>query len=200
VVTISQARKTAEQGTTTMAPYVWKDSPAREVILEDLLAGILPLESDEISAREAWDDVYSNLIEFHGVEYDQYYRNLRNHRVQVAKQLGNSKWLLSALEHDWGLTPRQTKNARGEPVFDMSIAKKFLEMDVKDKKHERMTPATLQTTRDAYKMFRLDIFRQRIHQEVRWQKFLFYLELKRVEKKKKLQERKECEQPQRMSM
>jgi hypothetical protein len=95
--------------TTIMAPYVWKDSPAREVIMDDLLTGIMPLKSSEILAWEAWDQVYSNLIEFHGVEYDQYYQNLRSHRRQVEKQLGNSKWLRSALEHDRILTPRQTK-------------------------------------------------------------------------------------------
>ena len=59
--------------------------------MDDLLTGILPLESSEISAREAWDQVYSNLIEFHGVEYDQYYRNLCSHRRQVEKQLWELK-------------------------------------------------------------------------------------------------------------
>ena len=66
----------------------------------------------------------------------------------------------------------------------MSIEKQLLEQDVKDKKNEQMTPAALHMTRDAYMIFRLDIFRQRIYQEVRRQKFIFYLELKQVEKKK----------------
>jgi hypothetical protein len=172
-------------------PYQWKDSPAREIILEDLTTGNLPLDNAVYSARDAWDQVYSHLIEFHGVAYEQYYRNLRSHREQVKKQLGESAWITEALVHDRELHPRQYKNARGELVFDLvREAKQYLEEDVKDKKHEIMKPAVLQKTRQIYMQFRLDIFRQRIYQEVRRQKFVFYLEVKRAEKIKKIRERR----------
>ena len=72
-------------------------------------------------------------------------------------------------------------------------AKMFLEADIRDKKHLRMKPAGLRMSRTVYQHYRLDIFRQRIHQEVRRQKFLFYLELKRAEKQRKLRERRERE-------
>ena len=101
--------------------------------------------------------------------------------------------MVSALEHDRRLNPRRTKNARGEPVFDSTKAKAFLKEDVKDGKHKRMKPCQLQKTRKVYQLFRLDIFRQRIYQEVRAQKFNFYLEIKRAEKMRTRRERRQRE-------
>jgi len=40
-----------------------------------------------------------------------------------------------------------------------------------------MTPSELKSTRQEYKEFALDIFKQRIYQEVRRKKFFHYLEL-----------------------
>lgn len=170
--------------------YKWENSPAREVILDDLRSGVLPLENEDMTARQAWDLVYSHLIEFHGVEYAQYYRNLRSHRAQVKKQRSNISWMVTALEHDRRLHPARTKNARGEPIFHLTIAKAALEQDVKDKKHLKMKPAQLQKTRECYKVFRLAIFRQKIYQEIRAQKFNFYLNIKRAQKETKRRERR----------
>lgn len=174
-------------------PYEWKNSPAKEVLEDDFQSGMLPLENTEMTARQAWDLVYSHLIEFHGVSYDQYYQNFQAIRKRTKKQRANSGWMVSALQHDRQLHPRKTKNACGKPVFDKTKAKEFLKQDVKDGKHKRMKPRQLQKTRKVYMIFRLDIFRQRIYQEVRAQKFNFYLELKRVEKQKKRRERRQRE-------
>jgi hypothetical protein len=48
-----------------------------------------------------------------------------------------------ALEHDRGIFPRQTRNHRGELVFDVSNAKMLLRGDVVDGKHLTMQPAPL---------------------------------------------------------
>ena len=158
--------------------------------MEDLRSGVLPLENEDMTARQAWDLVYSHLIEFQDVEYDQYYRNMRSHRSQVKRQLANSTWMVNALAHDRGIHPRKTKNARGEPIFDFTQAKQALRDDVKDGKHKHMKPRRLWKTRKVYQLFRLEIFRQRIYQEVRAQKFNFYLSIKRAQKNtKRLEER-----------
>ena len=134
--------------------------------------------------------MYSHLIEFHGVAYEQYYQNLRSHRAAVKKQLANSSWMISALDHDHRLHPARTKNLRGEPIFHLTIAKQFLEEDIKAKKHLKMKPAQLRKPREVYKLFRLDIFCQKIYQEVRLQKFIFYLDMKRTQKEMKRHERR----------
>jgi hypothetical protein len=73
-------------------------------------------------------------------------------------------------------------------VFDMTEAKELLQEDVRDKIHETMAPADLQASRTQYHPFKPDIFRKHIHQEVRRQKFLFYLELKQTAKRRKYKE------------
>jgi hypothetical protein len=87
-----------------------------------------------------------------------------------------------ALEHDRATFPRQTRNHRGEPVFDVSNAKLLLRGDVADGKHLTMQPALLQQLRREYKPFKPRKFKERIYQEVRCVKFLNYLEQKRAEK------------------
>ena len=71
------------------------------------------------------------------------------------------------------------RNKRGELVFDLSEAKELLREDVANKIHERLTPLQLKNTRDEYAPFTLEVFKQRIYQEVRYQKYLFYLNQKR---------------------
>jgi hypothetical protein len=70
----------------------------------------------------------------------------------------------------------------------MTEAKELLQEDVKNKVHETMAPADLQASRTPYHPFKPDIFRKRIYQEVRRQKFLFYLQLKQTAKRRKYKE------------
>eukprot|EP00957_Ditylum_brightwellii_P016850 1270474-Ditylum_brightwellii.AAC.1 len=49
-------------------------------------------------------------------------------------------------------------------------------------KHKRITPSQLCASRPEYQAFQLKVFTQRISQEVCRQKFVNYLEWKRVEK------------------
>jgi hypothetical protein len=48
----------------TMAPpgwINWKNSPAREIIMDDLQEESLGLEENETSAKEAWDTCYMHI-------------------------------------------------------------------------------------------------------------------------------------------
>ncbi len=90
---------------------------------------------------------------------------------------------MQALMHDRALYPRQTHNARGEAVFDMMEAKRLLREDVCNQRHTTMTPTEFQKTRQEYMAFKPTIFKCRIYQEVRYQKYLNYLEHKRSQKK-----------------
>jgi hypothetical protein len=81
--------------------------------------------------------------------------------------------------HDRQLHPRQLKNHRGELVFDLHAA------------HVEMLPSQFQGTRTEYQEFDLDIFRQRIYQEERYQKYWNWLEDKRTEKQRAHKEQQE---------
>ena len=84
---------------------------------------------------------------------------------------------------DRELHPRSTRNNRGELVFDLSEAKELLREDVNNKLHEQMTPLQRKATRDHYKPFSNKVFKERIYQEVRYQKYLYYLNKKREKEK-----------------
>ena len=114
---------------------------------------------------------------------------LKDHRKQVRKANQQSHTELRALHHDRTLHPRASHNQRGELIFDLDEAKLLLREDVKNKVHLGMTPRELHNSRPEYLRFKGKIFRQRIYQEVRRQKFIHYLELQR-EKEKKKQEKK----------
>jgi len=153
------------------------------IIMEDLVRGLLPLENEELTAEEAWELCYKNMAEFVNVEFSQFKERLRDHRKQVKGDLGRAQEEEELLTQDREVFPRKDVNARGEPVFDLHPAKDLLRQDVADKKHILLTPQQLWRTRKEYQDFTKPIFRQRIYQAVRREKFLNYLQHKREEGK-----------------
>jgi hypothetical protein len=157
----------------------WKNSAAKEILMDDLHCGLLPADAADLSALEAWDICYKHMVEFVAVDYDQFKDRLRDHRRQVRKDVIRAASESDSLAHDRRLFPRQAENNRGEPVFDLSDAKLLLRADVKEGKHNYMTPTQLQRSRVAYHPFNSRKFKHRIYQEVRRVKFINYLEQKR---------------------
>jgi hypothetical protein len=160
----------------------WRNSKARLIIIQDLEEKLLPLNENEMSAKEAWDTIYQYTAEFANVPFHQFKAHLNNHRKQVRARLEISFTEEMALAHDQLLHPRKTHNHHGEQVFDHSPAKQCLRDDVKNKVHTTMSALELQATRPEYRGFKPNKFRDRISQEVRQQKFLHYLELQRTKK------------------
>jgi hypothetical protein len=163
----------------------WDKNPARVIILGDLEAGILPIDETELSTEEAWD-TYKRIYEFKNVPFRQFSDRLRDHREQVRFQLEKNLEEELAFAHDRCLHPRRTHNRRGELVFDLTPAKQQLREDVEKGVHEQMTAAELQESNQVYWPFDQEKFRRRIEQEIRRQKFMFYLEKKRNEERAKL--------------
>jgi hypothetical protein len=154
----------------------WITCPARQVILDDLRRGAL---LDGVSAEAAFK-FYKKMPEFEEVCFEQFKARLKDHQKQATKQ-----WLLNAEEekafkHDLKLYPNsRTQNKQGKPIFDASPAKLLLREDVKDKKHEGVSPSQFQGSRPEYKLFDSKTFRHRIYQEIRRQKFIFHCDLHR---------------------
>lgn len=163
----------------------WRNSKAKKVIMEDLIEGRLPLQESEMSTWEAWL-VYANTEEFKEakpVVFSQFKERLKDHRKQVMKLKSNSDRDCMALANDRLLYPRKTHNQRGEPVFDLSPAKLLLRADVAAKRHEGIGPREFQQTRPEYMEFmgrKIEpaIFRRRIKQEEKRQKWINHLIVK----------------------
>jgi hypothetical protein len=156
----------------------WRKAAAREIILEDLEPGGILNGLDHLSATDVWE-FYRKLPQFELVVFSQFEERLKCHREQAGPLSEMAKRDAAAVLHDRSLYERCPNNTRGELVFDMHPAKHLLRADVKNKLHETLKPYALQQTRPEYMMFKKEIFKHRIYQEIRHQKFLHFLALKR---------------------
>lgn len=163
----------------------WITSGAREILWEDFFTrdGFL-FNNPNIPAEEAYG-LYKNVHpDFFGkVTFEQFKSNYVRYQRESNERHVQSQLQESCLGHDRALNPRKTHNARGEPVFDMTPAKALLREDVRNRLHESMTPAALQATRAEYQQFLPVKFKERIYQEVRYQKFCNWLEYSRTKKR-----------------
>lgn len=162
----------------------WRNSKARKIILDDLLPGGLLYQQDNLLPQVVFA-FYKTLPEFKDVVYDQFAVRFKGHRQQANRDQAIAKRDEIAMERDRRLITRQYRNQRGELVFDMHPAKSLLREDIKKGLHKNTTPFAFQQTRDEYQLFKTNIFRKRIYQEERRNKWLNYLEKKRLEKSNK---------------
>ena len=165
----------------------WASSESKLIIVKDLEDGNLSLDENEVSAERAWTTRYSKhpQLVLERVCFSQFKDRLKDHRKQVTRRAQKVSLEVAALAHDRLLYPRETHNNRGEPVFSSSAAQRLLRQDVNDKKHDGMTPLSFQHTRPEYIHFNPKIFKGRIYQEVRRQKFINHLEQDQAQKDSK---------------
>jgi hypothetical protein len=163
----------------------WGTSLAKKIIMLDLEEGILALNEEDMSAEEAWK-TYRHMAEFESIVFDQFKAKLADNREQVQALANRSAKEEYWMSHDRLLHPRQMHNDRGEPVFDLSVAKLLLREDVIANRHVAMKPSEFQRTRTEYMAYKPRIFKDRIYQEVRRKKYLYYLELKRTRKRNEI--------------
>ena len=182
--TIRRIRREKNQSTNGWVD--WKNHAAREILQEDFepRGWLYDLEGEEARARVVYDIYQGREEAFRDVPFEQFEPKYTEYRKKATKQRARAAQELEWLQSDRRLYPRQTHNARGEPVFDLDIpAKEHLRADIKNKLHEQLTPMELHKSREEYKKYKLDIFRQRIYQEVRRSKYIHYLDKKRTEKR-----------------
>lgn len=166
----------------------WRKSAARQVILDDLADGRLPIDADVVTAEEAWEEMYFILPEFQNVVFSQFKARLKDHRKQVGRRAGATDTFLLAFRHDQDLQRNGYLRGggrydhRGRPIFYRSAAMPLLRQDVIDEKHKEMTTEELHALRDEYEEWDIETFRRRLRQEVATQKWLYYLDWKRAQK------------------
>ena len=176
--------KSKKRKSTNQVNIDWIHSETKKVILADLTDGHLSLDENVVSAENAFRVYKAHRPEpFAEVSFDQFKQRLKDHRKQVKKLHEASQFDEAAFQHDRLLVqPQGTHNHRDEPIFDRSPAQELLRQDVKNRQHDEMSPMDLWRSRPEYIVFALNIFRQRIYQEVRLQKYWTHLEDKRKKK------------------
>ena len=160
--------------------FDWRTSQAKRILLEDLyIHKMIPLDRNELSARDAWDMVYSHLAEFRAMSYPMFREKLNYYRNRAIKEDTVAIVEDNALVHDRLLFPRRLVNSKNEIVFDLHPAKMLLRDDVENERHVNPTPSELQATQQAYLVFPKRKFKERIYQEVRYKKFVNHLNQER---------------------
>ena len=167
----------------------WRNHPAREIILQDLNYG--GWLYDELKQVEELNlalvfAIYNHKHPeiFHELDFSQFKARMEDYTKKNKERRDHSKLEHAWMLHDRQLYPQQLKNRRDELVFDLNPAKLLLRKDIAAGVHAEMTPSQFQGTRAEYQEFDRDIFRQRIYQEERYQKYLNFLGDKRTEKQR----------------
>lgn len=174
----------------------WKNSPARDIPLEDVepqkgwLCG-----KDALDAKCVCDCCWVRRKDFvDNVPLKQFEEKHCEAIKSAAKRRVRSAEEAEMLKRDGFLCPRQTHNSVGEPVWDMDeAAKTLLAGDIKhhDSLNQKTDPLALWNSGQAHWKCKPAKFRQRIHQHRRKEKFINHLEkqrnLKRDEFKKKME-------------
>jgi hypothetical protein len=173
----------------------WRNHPAREVILQDLNYGgwlYDELKGDDLNLATVFA-LYNHKDPeiFNEIDFSQFKERMEDYIKKNNERSDRSKREYAWMLHDRQLHPRQLKNHRGELVFDLHPAKLLLREDIKAGAHAELVPSQFQGTRAEYQEFDRDIFRQRIYQEERYQKYRNWLEDKRTEKRRAHRERQE---------
>lgn len=160
----------------------WPSSEAREIILSDLETQHLPLYDFHLDAVSAWD-VYKHLEAFERVPFTQFDRQLTAHRKQVLARLVVMRSEEEAMRQFRAMNPRKTHDCRGNPVIDMMPVKKILRNDVKEDRHIGLTPSEMRLKRREYRALTLNLFSERLKQEISRKKHLNHLNEKSKKKR-----------------
>ena len=166
--------------------FNWVKSAAREIMLEDLEPNGWLYGQDDLDTKVVFDTYKNQQEEFKDISYSSFKKYFEEATEKAAKRRARSAQEEEWMQHDRTIHPRKTHNHRGEPVFDMDeTAKSRLRRDVEKGYHKRLTPTELWHMRSVYRKYNLEIFRHRVYQEIRRDKFLNWLEWKRTEKRRK---------------
>lgn len=142
----------------------WRKSDAKRLLAQDIING-------DIDGDMEWEDVFSWRPEFASTSRRLFKSRFASLLTQISSARVRSITDKAALEHDRKLFPIKTHNHRGEPRWDGSAAQSWLRVDVENGEHKRVAPRILHESREAYKVYPLKVFREHVHQEVRFQKF-----------------------------
>ena len=175
-------RSSATDNTIEWDTIDWRNSESKNIILNDLRTGVLPLDENEASAEEAWEH-YRHLPAFQGegVQFEQFKKRLADHREQIGGRIERAMFDGAAVAHDWMKHPYPTHNQHGKPNFHLSPAEELLRQDISNNRHVGLLPSQLQSTRDEYKVFKPRKFKELIYQTIRHIKFRNFIEERKDE-------------------
>lgn len=149
----------------------WLDSSARKILLDALKDGSVPLESTKDSKPRHVLELFKDKPEFQvpGTDYADkklFGSRLRSLRRIVMEQRKRVKEDASVFANTRKKHPKATLDVRGKPQWKGSAMEAHLKEDIDEGKHKEMKPKELHESKAEYKVYDLEVFRKRIHQEL----------------------------------
>jgi hypothetical protein len=164
----------------TTAPE-WGKSAARDYLYDLVLDGTIP-GKDEIKPKEVFNIYCKHREEF---KYFQDYKaldfagKLRSARERAGKKTDQSKEDEAFLAHDRLIFPKPTVDTHGYPMWKGSKAQEILREMIAAGRHKKDKPKVLyESEEEFYENYSLDFFRDRIYQEVKFDKRAEYVKYK----------------------
>lgn len=171
-------------------PDKWGKSKARQLLYDDLMDGLVPLDPKDKSM--SIEDIYCMRIEYAQYHFDDFEGRLDGVRkiiqdLNVRAEIDRNAFDNYVSSHEVSIFAHG-----GYIQWQGSDAQKLLQEDIKNKKHLTMKKFDLWSSRvEYYKEFPLKVFRDKVAQEIRTAKYLHTLELKGKAQGKLLPKRKE---------
>lgn len=155
----------------------WKFSDARQIMLQALDDGVVPLEyGTTIGPRAAYDILINEGLE--DTEYnDLFTRRLRDLAGQVVGNADRANDDEHAYQNFMRNHPKRAFDSYGRPRWEGSEAERLLKEDMANGIHQNYkgNPMQFYHTRGEYQKFTLEVFRAHIDQEIRLQNYLSFL-------------------------
>lgn len=151
----------------------WQWSDAKGLLFQDIIDGHVPLEYDRQggkTAKQIFEERYVNAPAFQISNFNDvkaFGTRLTSIRSQIRDKMERAQEDAMALQNDRLIYPKPTIDSKGLPKWKGSVAQELLIIDLKKKKHKRLTPMQLRLTKPEYQTYPLDCFRNRIYKELR---------------------------------
>lgn len=143
----------------------WRKSEAKKLLAQDIIDGLITSDDNP-------EEVFFYRPEYAASTQRLWKGRLTSLLAAITSAHARAIADEGALLHDRGMFAAPSHNYRGEPRWDGSAAQGWLKIDVAAGLHEQLKPKELQKKRRAYLQYPLDVFRDHIYQEVRFQKFV----------------------------
>lgn len=164
----------------------WSKSAAKQLLKKCFREKVIP--SNYGDAEQVWKDHCKNEAAFARMQYDDtFVRRLGSVRDDYIKKVERSKKDQEAYNLAKQNHPTPKLDSRGRPQWNGSTAQKLLKEMIAEGKHVGKQPETIWKSKEAYRVYSLQTFRDHIYQEQRLLKFRNYTESLRKKKFDELQ-------------
>jgi len=167
----------------------WEDSNAKALLRKDIIDGIVPLEAkdDQNESTMPLFDIYNSRIEFADYKYEKFSSRLSSLRNTLANEFDRVALDQAAFDNYKKNHPVLTGFSRlGLIEWQGSESQRLLLLDIEAGKHLTMSKVDLYGDKpEYYNEFPLEVFRDKMYQELRTAKYLHTLEVKGKDPRKK---------------